>query len=325
MTHLANWIDACHVIHCPDRAAWLQQRTLGIGGSDAAVVAEVSTYKSLFALYQEKIGAVDVNDEEDERLQWGRILERPVRVETSRRLFGVAHAIQYPGRHVIYVHRERPWMRTSLDGWMLEPSDHVRELFRTHGLPNPVGGGLFEAKTSNSYMGRHWRQSAADDADEPSWPLDYQVQTQHAMEVLGVQWGIVACLVANERLVILPFVRNDRFIETLVAKEARFWECVQRRDAPTPDGHPSTTACLKRLYPDDDGEEIASDDAQLVVVSKEYLQAVEDRQRSEKREATHKNRLIAAAGSARYLRLLDGSLYSYKRTKAGSRILRKVE
>lgn len=329
MTHLANWIDACHVIdsphviYCPDRREWLRQRNLGIGSSDAAVVAEVSSFKSLFALYHEKIGAADPeDDEDDERMQWGRILEPLVRRETSRRLFGKDPGIQYPGPYVIHVHPERPWMRASIDGWMLKPSDEIRRLFAECGLPEPKGGGVYEGKTGNSYVGRQWRQNGD---DEPQWPIDYQVQVQHALEVLGVSWGVVACLVANERLVVLPFARNDRFIEALVAKEARFWECVQARVAPTPDGSPSTSTCLKRLYPDDDGQEVASDDPQLVVVSTEYERATSERKAAEKRESTLKNKLLAAAGSARYLRLLDGSLYSCKRTRDGKRPLRKVE
>ena len=57
-----------------DRAAWLRMRSGGIGGSDAAVIAGLSPWKSPYELYLEKTGEAAAPDLSDnERVYWGTV------------------------------------------------------------------------------------------------------------------------------------------------------------------------------------------------------------------------------------------------------------
>ena len=41
---------------------WLKIRTLGIGGSDAGIIAGCNPYRSIFELWQEKCGEIPVRE-----------------------------------------------------------------------------------------------------------------------------------------------------------------------------------------------------------------------------------------------------------------------
>jgi putative phage-type endonuclease len=57
----------------------LEQRRQSIGGSDIAAIAGMSPHRSAFQLYLEKIGEVDLDDEQPTDNQiWGDLLEEPV-------------------------------------------------------------------------------------------------------------------------------------------------------------------------------------------------------------------------------------------------------
>ena len=64
---------------------WLKIRTLGIGGSDAGIIAGCNPYRSIFELWQEKRGEIPVREEESEVIHFGKVLEDVVRKEFIQR------------------------------------------------------------------------------------------------------------------------------------------------------------------------------------------------------------------------------------------------
>ena len=64
---------------------WLKIRTLGIGGSDAGIIAGCNPYRSIFELWQEKRGEIPVREEESEVTHFGKVLEDVVRKEFIQR------------------------------------------------------------------------------------------------------------------------------------------------------------------------------------------------------------------------------------------------
>ena len=52
---------------------WLKIRTLGIGGSDAGIIAGCNPYRSIFELWQEKRGEIPVREEESEVIHFGKV------------------------------------------------------------------------------------------------------------------------------------------------------------------------------------------------------------------------------------------------------------
>jgi putative phage-type endonuclease len=185
-----------------DRAAWLEARRLGIGGSDCAAALGLSKWTSPLALYADKIGEGEAKEETD-AMRFGTLLEPIVRAEAQRRL----------GATIVYgqpaiVSPVYPWMRVNLDGRI---SDTV----------------IFEAKTARSDAG--WGDPGSDDI-----PQEYVLQNQHAMIVTGAVVVEIAVLIAGSDFRLYRQQHNPSLAELIIEGERAFWRCVQTRTPPDP-------------------------------------------------------------------------------------------
>jgi putative phage-type endonuclease len=61
-----------------ERAAWLKERKLGIGGSEVAAIMGLSKYSTPWQVWAEKTGRFD-NDFDNEPMYWGRAMEPLIR------------------------------------------------------------------------------------------------------------------------------------------------------------------------------------------------------------------------------------------------------
>lgn len=270
-----------------NREDWLQQRSRGIGGSDAAVLFGVSPWKSAFALYQEKIGAIPRDDRDTPALYWGRKLEPAVR-EAYSELVGRTIT---PGV-VMATHPEAPWMLANTDGGIADVTEHD-------------GPGVYEGKTTTAFSEAEWAIGV---------PLYYQVQVQHYMAVLDLKWASVAVLIMGSRD---PFAwvdvpRDDDFISALMDVEERFWnDHVVKRVPPPVDGSKSTTAALKKLHPKDNGTIIALPDG-FGSLAMRREQLLSEREKTQEELDEIDNVLRAELGDASYGLLDDGTGFSLK-------------
>lgn len=64
---------------------WLLDRLKGIGGSDVATILGLNQYKSVYQLWLEKTGQVELKDTESEPAYWGNVLEEVVAKEFQER------------------------------------------------------------------------------------------------------------------------------------------------------------------------------------------------------------------------------------------------
>lgn len=186
-----------------DRARWLEERRLGIGGSDAAPALGLSKWSTPLQLYLDKIGEGELLEETDP-MRFGHLLEPIVRDEYSRRT----------GREVVFgqpplVSREYPWMRVNLDGFV------------------HADNRVFEAKTARNDQG--WGDPGTDDV-----PQDYILQCTHAMIVTGAKVADVAVLIGGSDFRIYTVERNAALVDLVIAGERAFWDAVQRREPPAP-------------------------------------------------------------------------------------------
>jgi putative phage-type endonuclease len=271
------------------RAAWLQERRGGIGGSDAAPAAGFSKWKSRFQLWCEKTGKVPETDllEEKEFVRWGSILEEPIAqryVEiTGRRLVD-------RGRFAIRRHPERPWMHCTIDREIPFIAD--QSYLAMPPMPSP---GDLSIKNTNEFAKKDWE-------DEP--PIPYQIQLQHELAVTGMQWGSFAVLIGGNKFLWKDVPRNDRFIAMLLEVEEEFWDYVRRDEPPPVDGSSQTREVLSRLYPKDSGESCdLPAEAEGWLASRAQLTAAMKRTREEL-DAVENN--IKAALKEASIGLLDG-------------------
>jgi len=188
------------------RAAWLEARRKGIGGSDAAVACGLSPYKTQYQLYLEKRGeAPDDEPENPERLEWG------VRLEDA---IAEAYA-QRTGRRV---HRVNRILRSAEHPFMLANLDR-RIVGERRGL---------ECKNVDALAFKfgEWGEGI----DEI--PSTYHLQIEHYLAVTGYETFDLAALIGGNTLRIYTIPRDEELIATLVDLEAAFWRCVELGVAP---------------------------------------------------------------------------------------------
>lgn len=269
----------------PTREEWLAERRKGIGGSDAAAVLGESSRTSKAKLWADKRGMLE-DEPEQPWHTWGHLLEAPI----ARHVHDVTgYDVIDPGPFTIYRHRDEEFRQCTPDRFLKDA-----------GRPNV---GLLQIKTAHPRYSGEWN-------DDP--PLEYSIQVQHELAVLGLDWGILAVLIGNSDFRQFPVTRNDRFISALVNAEREFWKAVVAGEMPEADGSEGTREVLALLYPDDDGTEIelAPDVAHWAAT---WLATGEELKSLQTTRDLAEARIRASMGSATFATTPDGIRLSLKK------------
>src|SRR6188768_357786 len=260
------------------RDSWLISRRQGIGGSDVAAVLGRSRWKSELALYVEKISEAPPDDEASEIANWGRIFEPQILKE-------------YAGRVKRRVVRGGKLMRSKRSAHHLVTLDGVQ---LTRPPPWAKGPGVAEVKTTG-YGERY----------DEDIPIEVQIQIQWELFVTGASWATCIWLPFPERkLQWLDVEPSPKVHEMLVERVDRFWQRVQRREPPDPDGSESSMLALRALYPEDNDEVIKIIGA--TSLADEYERNRAALKLLTERQGLLKNSLAATIGEAKYAVLEDG-------------------
>ena len=212
------------------RPEWLDARRKGIGGSDAAAILGLDPFKTPLAVYLDKRGELP-DDDADEAAEWGNRLEPIVAEATTQRVNaerveqGKAPLV-VRRRNAILQHPDHEWMLGSIDREILKHED---------------GPAVMECKTTGYWAARQWE----DEGD--TLPDRYHVQTQHYLAVTGRSHGLIAVLIAGQRLIYEWVQRDQALIDALVEVETAFWDRVQNGNPP-----PATAVDndrVKQLFP----------------------------------------------------------------------------
>lgn len=161
------------------RAAFLAERSRGIGGSDAPVILGLSKFSTPLQLWLSKTGRAEETPD-NPVLRRGRKLEAVVASEYEEETGRTVR----PGTFA--VHPEIPWML-----------GHADRLIVSAHREDP---GVLEAKAANVFKIREWDEEA---------PLPAQVQLQHYLAVTGLQWGSVAGLLGGIEFKYQDLERNE--------------------------------------------------------------------------------------------------------------------
>ena len=197
---------------------WLEYRRTGIGGSDAATVVGLNPYSSLYALYNDKLGLLPPKDE-TEAMRQGHDLEQ----------------------YVAYRWMEATGKTCRRNNFMWRASGHSCMLADIDREVVGENAGL-ECKTTSVY-----NQA---DLEHGEIPLNYYVQCQHYMAVMGFDRMYLAVLVLNRGFYHFVIERSPEEIAALTDAEETFWrDHVLPRVPPPIDGSESTLDTLPKLYP----------------------------------------------------------------------------
>jgi putative phage-type endonuclease len=184
---------------------WHALRKTGIGGSDAAAVLGISSWKTPYEIYLEKIGEnTPTGDEDSFDLRRGRALENFV-LDEYRRATGLELE---PGGFLR--HPEIPWLIGNPDA-------------RAQG-----DGRIVEAKTARN--GQGWGDPGTDEI-----PLPYLTQVHHyLMADPAAPCADLPVLIAGSEFRIYHVERDYGLQADLIAQYRPFWRCVEERTPPAP-------------------------------------------------------------------------------------------
>lgn len=265
----------------------------GIGSSDAAVVLQISPWKSLYELWSEKYHALDGRDDPlrkqklDERpeLKWGNRLEAPI-VDAFAEESGIAIA----RRNTQLAHPSLAFIIASPDA-------------------EAVDGCPVEAKTSRSAEG--WGEPGSAEI-----PMYYEPQVQHQLGLMpGAAGAHVAVLIAGSDFRVYFVPRDDQFIHDMYAAEAFFWRAHVETGVPP---EPTTVPGFLSRYRYDDGTAIEADPALAMRVADLKELADQAERLAEQQEAVRAE-IMGAMREAQALTFGGRPIVTWKTCKGAER------
>lgn len=206
------------------RQEWLQERTKGIGGSDASIILGLNKYKTPFELWLEKTGQTHVEESQAEAAYFGNLLEEVVAKE-----FEV-----------------RSGKKVRRNNFMLQ---HPEYDFITANIDRKVVGeeALLECKTASAYLAKDWESEEV--------PAPYLVQVQHYLGVLGYEKAYIAVLIGGQKFLWKEIERDEELIQMIFDAEVHFWNHhVLGNVPPALDGSSAAEQFLKERYEKSDPE-----------------------------------------------------------------------
>lgn len=218
MLDYVSFFDNCNVDYVRGQKHWHQLRGLGIGGSDAGIVMNVSNYKTPYQLWEEKTGKVDRPFITNEAIEKGNALE-PLMFE----LFKVYYSKEYEvidTKNISLSSKQFPFLRANLDGALIDKATGKK--------------GILEIKSTtilNGAMFKYWNNDNV--------PLTYFFQCLHYMYVTGFDFVVLYAILdipwANKQETrVIKMYREDleADIEYLIKTELWFWDKVKTKTPP---------------------------------------------------------------------------------------------
>lgn len=264
-----------------------EQRLLGIGGSDMAVILGLSTYKTPYQLYLEKIGEVVLPEEESQYQYWGNQLEGIVRDEFAKRNNVLVETVE------TIVHPDYDFLRGNLDGFI------------------PSLNAVLEIKCSSQFMSNVWGATGTDEI-----PMQYLVQVAFYCMLTNADCAHVAVLIGGNDYREYKYTRDLVLEETILKTAKRFWNCVTTKTPPAP----INQVDLRLMYPKHDPEKtkpVTNDIKQELQVLAEAKAKIKEYSELEDK---HKFKIMQYMEDAECLADNNGTaLVSWKANKRGSR------
>jgi len=265
----------------------LEERRLGLGGSDIPAILGLSPWKTPLDVYYDKTGEADplpVDDGPDTPIYWGNVLEDLVAEEYAKR---TGNRIRRHNSAIVHQHIKIA--RANLDRIVI-------------GGPN--GPGVLEVKTARNAWG-----------DEI--PDYYLPQVVHYLAVTGYQWADVAVLfLADRKFRIYHVDRDDEICTALLSTEEKWWnDHVVARVPP----EPMSVDDMARAWPIDSGREIIAPE-DIASACYDLSQVREELKQLDEKKRLLELRIKKAMGDAATLISPDGSrLATWKSSKPTKR------
>lgn len=260
----------------------IERRTAGVGGSDAAVIAGLSSFMTARELFHVKRGELDpASMESDPLIRLGHgiepVLAKLYTEETGRKVHNVNITQEHPDLDWMIAHPDR---RIVADG---------------------VRRGL---EIKMRVHGEGWGPPGTDQI-----PDDVLLQVQHYMEVTGFDLWDVIVLIGGSTIRIYTVPRDREMGARLIDIEGEFMHRIATDNPPDLDfEHRTTQRLITALHPHTDGRIV-----QLSHEANAWREVMADAELHRKRyadvERAAKNHILDLMGDASVGMLPDGSMF----------------
>lgn len=264
------------------------RRSNGIGASDSPIIMGLSTYKTPYQLYLEKIGAISADYEETELQYWGNQIE-PLILQK----FAQENDVEVVFPDTIY-HPDHEFIFANLDGYI------------------PSLNAIVEAKCANSFQRKQW-DMAADDGI----PKAYLIQIAKQCAIKNADRGYCAVLLGGYEYKQFVYERDLELEKLIIDSDIEFWNCVLNRQEPVSKN--CSDSKLKYRNPQPDSEQFATYGTQKLL---EQLSLTKSQIKNhQETEENLKMKLMEHMGNSEYLIGQYGEiLATWKATKKGNRV-----
>lgn len=211
----------------PGSKQWLDYRMNGIGGSEISAILGLNPYFSSHKLFYMKLGEVDY-DPENLHMFWGKEHEDKIAeiweyhdpsnptfeaLMQNRRDNRVMRKCRRVNAYII--NPDYPHLFASVDR-IINKGDNEKE-------------GVLECKTISAFAAKVW---------DSGIPPMYIAQLQTYLLVCDLEYGELVSLKDGKYFEVLPFERNEKFIELIKESSLEFWDRVTRARILKQEGKP---------------------------------------------------------------------------------------
>ncbi len=306
------------ILHFETREEWLKYRMMGIGGSDAPVIAGLVGWSSPYKLCLQKKGLIP-EEEETTRMSLGKIIEPWARQrlaeETGWTIETLVSRMGHTSGEAVVQSDTQPWMFCTPDAIITPSGDFV---VTTPDGPIEHGHGVLEIK-SVGYV----TKEALEDPDSDERRV-WDTQMHHSLAATGFKWGVVAVIIGNHTFRWYTVTRDKKKIAELTARESIFWANLQRGEYPEPDGTDATDGAIRERFKRPNGKPVSLS-SESVLDFEEFDLFSRQSAETGLKAAKAKQRLMAAMGENTFAVLPNGVKLSWKADARGARVLRRVK
>lgn len=283
-----------------NREDWLAMRAQDVTSTEASALFGLSPYETLFELWHRKKAGITSSIDDNERMQAGRHIEPAIASLVSERYALVAAPMKQ------YARRDR--MGSSFDYKVIDATDAGGNPLAD--IYNRLGPGILECKNVDSLIyKRAWTDDEA--------PDHIEIQLQHQLELTGMPWGAIACLVGGNTLRLLIREPDKAMGRVIRQRVAKFWQSIEANEAPEP-VMPDDAASVIALYQDADPSQQPYDgrgDEGLLSLAKHYYALGESIKQAEEAREVAKATILQYIGTAPKLILDEGYSFTTSHTK----------
>jgi putative phage-type endonuclease len=268
-----------------DEQKWLETRLKDVTSTEASALYELNPYQTVFELFHAKKNQEVIRIEENERMSWGKRLERSI-AEGAAESMG--------------------WDVEPLNVYMRNPETRMGSSFDYKINNHDDGPGILEVKNVDGIVYKSkWIDDGAGNIEAPE---HIELQVQHQMEVADIDWCAIVALVGGNTQKIVYRKRDREIGADLKKRVADFWHSIAADRAPSPDYHQDAEFIIKQLRATATPGLIAEADEELDELIRSYAFVQQEANDLAKMKDAYKAQILDRVGEASKILSSIGSI-----------------